>query len=160
MSLPLSFGQAFLCEEGLPPAADAAGRTGTYVSLKFCQKAFVVYHLNQGNAATIPLTPQQATDSSGTSAKPIPAVAIYTNLDLAGGDVLTAQTAAASFTDGASLKHKLVIFELDVNALDTANGFNHVAAQTGASDAANITAAMIYLASPRYGGAAPPTSLV
>ena len=37
----------------LAPAADAAGRTGAYVSLKNAIKAFIVVHLTQGNAATV-----------------------------------------------------------------------------------------------------------
>ena len=62
---------------------------------------------------------------------------IWTNQDTSVNDTLTLQTAAASFTSSAALKNKIVIFEIDASALDVANSFVYVAAQTGASNAAN-----------------------
>ena len=37
----------------LPPAADAAGRTSPFRDLKNALKAYIVCHVNQGNAATV-----------------------------------------------------------------------------------------------------------
>ena len=39
--------------ELLAPAADAAGRTRPYRSLRLVSKAYVLVHIAQGNAATI-----------------------------------------------------------------------------------------------------------
>lgn len=143
----------------LPVAADAAGRTGVYASLRNALKAWIVCEVNQGNAATVALTPLQATDSSGTGSKAIAAVPVWLDADTSVSDALVAQVAAANFTTSAALKDKLVVFEIQPEtALDVANGFNHIAVQTGASNAANVTAAHIFI----WGAiqaAAPPTTI-
>jgi len=124
----------------LNPAADAAGRTSSYVTLKNSIKAYVVVHITQGNAATVALTPLQAQDVSGTGSKAINAVPIWSILDTSLTSVLTARTAAASYTTDAGVKNKIVVFEiLPEAALDVNNGFKTIAIQTGASNAANIT---------------------
>jgi hypothetical protein len=73
--------------------------------------------------------------------------------------VLVKQTAAASFTTSAAVKRKIVIFEIDPAALDVANGFDCVRAVTGASNAANITSALIVMES-RYQGATTADAMV
>lgn len=144
----------------LAPAADAAGRTGTYKSLRNCSgKVALVCRVNQGNAAQVTFTPLQAQDSSGTGSKAIPSVPIFFNADTTVSDTLVAQTAAASFQTTTTTKDKFVVFEFDPAELDMANGFNHIAIQTSASNAANITEAfMEYLG--RYQQVAPPASEV
>jgi hypothetical protein len=143
----------------LTPAADAAGRTSRYVTLAKCDKAFIVCHVNQGNAATVALTPLQALDTSGTSSKAITATQIWTDLDEATLDLLTKQTNAANYTTDAATKDKVVIFEISpIDCMDEVNGFKTIAIQTGASNAANITEAMIYCLS-AYQQAQPPTIL-
>lgn len=145
--------------EALPPAADSAGRTGTYVNVGKCDKVFLVYHITQGNAATIALAPQQAQDVSGTGAKAIGATQIWADEDEVTSDLLTKQANAASYTTGAAIKHKVVVFEISPqDCMDMANGFHTIAAQTGASNAANITEAMFYGVT-RYQQAQPPTLL-
>ena len=109
----------------LAPAADAAGRNGTAVSLKNAHKAWIVYHIDQGNAATIALAPEQCSAVAGTGAKAIPAVPIWTNQDFDTATPLAREaTDAASFTTSAAVKKKLVIFEIDPAKLDMANGFD------------------------------------
>lgn len=144
----------------LAPAADAAGRTGAYKSLRNCSgKVAIVCRVNQGNAAQVTFTPLQSQDSSGTGSKVIPAVPVFFNADTSVSDTLVAQTAAANFQTTATLKDKFVVFEFDPAELDMANGFNHIAVQTSASNAANITESfMEYLG--RYQQAAPPASEV
>jgi len=144
----------------LAPAADAAGRTGTYKSLRNCSgKVALVCRVNQGNAAQVTFTPLQAQDSSGTGSKAIPAVPIFFNADTSVSDTLVAQTAAASFQTTTTTKDKFVVFEFDPAELDMANGFNHIAIQTSASNAANITEAfMEYLG--RFQQQVPPASEV
>ncbi len=126
----------------LPAAADAAGRTGTYKSLRGCGgKIAIVCRVNQGNAAQVTFTPLQAQDSSGTGSKAIAAVPVFYNADTSASDTLVQQTSAASFQTDANVKDKLVMFEFVVAELDVSNGFGHIAVQTSASNAANVTSA-------------------
>ena len=142
----------------LAAAADAAGRTGGYRSLRNCLKAYIVAEVNQGNAATVQFTPLQAKDSSGTGSKAINAVPIWLNGNTSSGDALAVQTAAASFTTDATTVDKLVVFEIEPEvAMDVANGFNHIALQTGASNAANVTVAGLYVLQAAQGASAPTT---
>jgi hypothetical protein len=100
----------------LKPAADAAGRTSAYVSMRNGHKAFIVCQVNQGAAATVQFTPLQAQDTAGTNSKALTAVApIAVNLDTdtVPSDVMTIATAALSYATDAGLKNKIVIFEID-----------------------------------------------
>jgi hypothetical protein len=144
----------------LTPAADAAGRTSRYVKVGKADKVWIVCHVNQGNAATVQLTPLQASDTSGAGSKAISANAfIWTDLDEATLDLLTKQANAANYTTDAATKDKVVVFEISPqDCMDMAGGFNTIAIQTGASNAANITEAMIY-ALAAYQQAQPPTIL-
>lgn len=144
----------------LPPAADAAGRTGTYKSLRnVAGKIALFCRVNQGNAAQVTFTPLQAKDSSGTGSKAIPAVPIFYNADTTASDTLVAQTAAASFQCGTALKDQIVAFEFDPAELDLYDGFNHIAIETSASNAANITEAWMQ-AIGSYQGQTPPAEEV
>lgn len=146
--------------EALTPAADSAGRTGAYVSLKNCALAFVVVHLHQGNAATVALTIEQASAVAGTGSKVITnVVPIWANENTPSGDALVRQTDAVSFTTSAATKDKMVIFQIKPDSLDLANGFDCIVVKTGASNAANITEAMYYLTNLRYSQATPPTAI-
>lgn len=145
--------------EAIAPAADAAGRTGDYVSLKNVNLAYVVVHITQGNAATVALTIEQATAVAGTGSKAITvSVPIWSNLDTATSDTLVRRTDAVSYTTDAAVKNKIVIFQIDPATLDVANGFDCIVVKTGASNAANITQAM-YVLDERYQQATPPASI-
>lgn len=146
-----TYAEDLIDASSLAPAADAAGRTGTYITVRNAVAVFLIYHINQGNAATIALTPQQAQDVSGTNAKAIPTSYIWANQDMATTTNLTRQTDAASFTTSAAVKVKLVIFKVQLASLDIAGGFVSIALQTGASNAANITSGRVVLV-PRYFG--------
>lgn len=129
----------------LAPAADAAGRTSAYLSLKGAVRAWIEVHINQGNAATVLLSPLQATAVAGTGSKAIAAARISTKLDEA-FTAFTKQTEAATFTTDAAVKKKIVIFELELSkVMDVANGFDCIAVSTGASNAANITSARLWI---------------
>ena len=129
----------------LPPAADAAGRTGAWVSLKNAVRAWVEFYVDQGNAATIAVTINQASAVAGTGSKAITnAVPIWANQD-ATAAAFTRQTDAVSFTTSAAVKKKIVIFEIDPASLDVAGGFDCITCITGASNAANITSAKIWI---------------
>ena len=145
----------------LPPAADAAGRTGPYKSLRNCSgKVAVVCRVNQGNAAQVTFSILQATSSAGAGSKAIAVAPIFYNADTTVSDTLVAQTAAVSFQTDVNVKDKIVVFEFDpADVLDLVNGFNHIAVQTSASNVANITDAhMEYLG--RYQQQSPPASEV
>ncbi len=132
--------------EALTPAADAAGRTGDYISCKNAHKVWVVVHVDQGNAATIALTIEQASAVAGTGTKAITnTVPIWANEDCAASDTLVRQTDAVSFTTSAAVKHKVVVFQIDPATLDNANSFDCITVKTGASNAANITSAAYYV---------------
>lgn len=145
----------------LPIATDAAGRTGVYASLRNALKAWLIVEVNQGNAATVALTPLQATSSGGAGSKAISTAApIWLNDATSASDALVAQAAALNLTTDATLADKLVIFEIiPEDALDIANGFNHISISTGASNAANITGARLHIWG-SYQGATPPTTMV
>lgn len=136
----------------LAPAADAAGRTSTvYIDVTNLRGAVkLVAFINQGNAATIALSPVQASASDGTGSKAISAaVDIWSNLDMAASEVFVQRTAATSYTTDAGVKVKMVIFNINPQVFDTANGFKYLGLTTGASNAANITSAFI-IGDPRY----------
>lgn len=135
----------------LAPAADAAGRTSAYHSLKSAVRAWIVFHVTQGNAATILVSPLQASDVSATGAKAVSAGRIWHKQDQA-ATYFTKATDAATFTTDANVKNKVVVFEIDpTQMLDIANGFDCIAVSTGASNAANITSALLYV-QPRHHG--------
>lgn len=146
--------------ECLAPAADAAGRTGDYVSLKGYTKAYILVHITQGNAATVALTPKQATDVSGSGVKVIGAVArIWADLDTATSDALVRAADAANYTTDVAVKNKIVVFEIDAASLDVNNGFDVLGFTTGASNVANITQAHYLLVGARYPQVTPPTAI-
>lgn len=154
ISMPYQFPPVAL----LAPAADAAGRTSPYRTLKNALKAWIVCRVNQGNAAQVTLTPLQAQDVSGTGAKAINAVPIWLNGDTSVSDALAVQAAAASLQTSASTKDKIVIFEITPDvALDVANGFRTIGVQTSASNAANITEATLFVLEGMQGASAPST---
>jgi hypothetical protein len=142
----------------LPAAADAAGRTSPYRSLKNALKAYVVAEVNQGNAATVQLSLLQGKDVSGTGSKAITATPIWLNNDTSQSDALAVQAAAAALITDATLKDKLGVFEIvPEQCMDVTNGFRSVAIQTGASNAANITRAELFVLGSYEGVSQPST---
>jgi hypothetical protein len=144
----------------LPAAADSAGRTGVYASLRNALKAWVVVEVNQGAANTVLISLLQATSTGAGGSKAIAAVPIWLDNATATSDALVAQTAAATFTTDATTVDKLVLFEIQPEtALDLANGFNHIAVSTGASSASNVTSARLHIWGETQ-AATPPTTIV
>ena len=143
------------------PAADSAGRTGAYASLRNAEKAWIQVVVNQGASNTVLLSVLQAQDSSGTGSKAVSnAVPIWLQADSTASDAYVVQTAATTFTTSSATKNKTVIFEITPEtALDMANGFNHITVSTGSSSASNITFAQIIIWG-SFQAATPPTSIV
>jgi hypothetical protein len=156
ISMPYQFPPVAL----LPPAADAAGRTSAYRDLANALKAWVVVHVNQGNAAQVTLSILQGQDVSGTGSKAVGVVPIWLCGATATSDALVVQTAAATFQTSTGTSDKIVIFEITPEmCLDLVNGFHTIAVQTSASNAANITEAELFLWE-SYQGASAPSTLV
>ncbi len=146
---------------GLPLAADGAGRISRGVSLKNAAYATVIAKIAQGNAATVALTLQQATNVAGGGAKTISNPApIWANLDTDASDTLTRQPDGVSFTTDAALKNKLVVFHVDPAYFDVANGYDCLIVSTGASNAANLTSVDVFLGGNRFQGEPMPTAIV
>lgn len=144
----------------LKPATDAAGRTSRYVSLKHVLRAWIIAYIDQGNAATVLLSPTQATTVAGAGSKVLTnAVPIWANNDVAAADALTRATDAVNYTPDAALKEKQVIFQIDPAQLDMAGGFDCIGLTTGASNLANLTSAVV-VAQSRYPSASPPSIAV
>ena len=151
----------------IPPQAGGGSITSGYVSMRNALKAWLVVKVAQGNAATVAITPVQATSSSGTGSKAIggadTTVPIWLNDDTSlatGADAVVAQAAALNFTTDATTKNKIVVFELAPEAaLDIVNGFNHIGVSIGASNAANIVTATLHMLG-SYQSATPPTAYV
>jgi hypothetical protein len=143
----------------LKPAADAAGRTSRYISMKDMHRIFLIVYLDQGNAATVALTPKQATAVAGTGTKSlVNAVPIWFITDYATSDAWVRQTDGTTFTTDAGVKEKAVAFQIEAAALDVSGGFDCIAITTGASNAANITSAVI-VGETRYPQVAVPSAL-
>lgn len=173
----------------LPPAADAGGRTSMYVSLKYGHKCSIICGVNQGAANLVTFTPLQATDAAGTNSaaltNPAPfAYVLDTSNPLSAGtgtDLFTVTTNGlrtgptlygTSYQLDAGLKPKMVIFEIDPiesmnlnsTTLTSPGGtlveMNHIAIQTSASNAANITFALGFIYPLRDARQNPPTTYI
>lgn len=155
-----TFPQEMKIVEAIAPAADAAGRSSACVTLKGCGRAFLKIHITQGNAATIALTPMQATAIAKTSGKVLAnAVPIWANLDTAATDTLVRATDAVNYTTDAGVKNKQIIFQIDPSQLDVAGGFDCVYFTTGASNAANITQAEWILTDLKHSSKTPASAI-
>lgn len=147
----------------LSPAADAAGRTSPFRDLRNALKAYIVCRVNQGNAAPVTLTVLQGQGVAGTNPIAVTAMPIFLNAATAASDALAQQTSAANFTTSATLADKIVVFEITPEMcmnLSSAAGavpYNSIAIQTGASNAANITEATLYILQSIQGASAPTT---
>lgn len=145
----------------LEPATDAAGRTGDWIDLKGATRAHVLFFVTQANAATILVTVLQAQAVAGTGSKVLTNnVPIWLVDDAATTDAWVSQTAAKNLTTSAGLTHKLICFQVDPElCMDLANGFTCITISTGASNAANLTSAVI-LVEQRYSQPLVPSLIV
>lgn len=137
--------------EAITPQAGAA-ITGDYISMKKAGHVTVIVHIAQGHADPVAITIEQATAVAGTGSKAIAkAVPIYLVADAATSDAWVAQTPAVAYTTSATLKHKLIAFEISAEDLDVAGGFDCLTVKTAASNALNLTSALYVLSDLRYG---------
>jgi len=159
MGSKISFPSEFKLATLLEPAADAAGRTSAIAhSLKNTGKAYLIFHINQGAANTVLLTPMQASAVAKTGGKVLAnAVPIWVNLDGAAGDTWVRVADGVNYTTDAGVKIKQVCFEIDPAMLDMTNNFDCIYAVTGASAAGNITSAQVLHCGMRFQGGLVPS---
>jgi hypothetical protein len=142
----------------LPAAADAAGRTSPYRSLKYGVKSYLICKVNQGNASPVTFSILQGQDVSGTGNKAAGAMPIWLCEDTATSDAFVSQPPAASFTTDATLSEKIVVFEVLPEAvLDVTNAFRSISVRTSASNAANVTDAILHVVNSQPGWSIPST---
>jgi hypothetical protein len=117
--------------------------------------------MTQGNAATVLLSPLQASAVAGTGSKAGPTCRIWANLDTATNDTLARATDAATYTTDAGVKLKIVVFEIDPSALDSANAFDCIGVSRRAPPTRRTSPRRWRTSCPaRYPGASLPSAVV
>lgn len=140
--------------EAIAPAANGSALNGDFIDMSQASEVAVVVQATQGNATVVSLTLEQATDNAASDVKAITNnVRVFSNLDCAAGDSFTERDEAKGYDTDAGLKHKIIIFQVDANALDINNGFTHLRVKAAASNAANIISAIYVATGQRYEGA-------
>jgi len=105
--------------EAIAPQTGASARTGKYISMKNVLKATIICQIAQATSATSAITLEQSTAVAGTGHTAITnVVPIWSDLDTATSDTLTARTAAVSYTTDAATTNKVVVFEVNPAELD------------------------------------------
>jgi hypothetical protein len=133
MDVNMKFSERAAILAAINPSSQAAGAaTSGWVSARDYHRLVALIQTGVlGASATVDAKFQQATDSSGTSAKDVANEAI-TQILKASGD------------------NKQAIVELDVNALDAANGFAYVQFSLTVGTAASLTSGLLLGINPRY----------
>ena len=152
MSYPFALPENVKIVEGLVPQIGAAGAvTGDYVSLKGYHKAYVVIHYNQGDATDITWNVTRATAVAPTGAVVMTELMrIWSDLACATSDLLVERTPAVNYASGAAQTHKIIVFEVDPDALTET--FDCIAGASTTAIAATSTVAITYYLIPRYPG--------
>lgn len=139
---------------GLTPVTTNGGADSDYISMKYANKLFAVVKLTQAAAHATLLTPTQASAVAGTGAKALTNnIKVWANEDVAASDTMVEQTDAKNYTVTADVKNKIVVFEINANALDVNNGFDCIKiAVADSSEATNFVDVTFY-ADLKYKGA-------
>jgi len=136
-----------------------AVRDGTYISLKNCQRAFIVCLVVQGADATQhTFTLKQATagagTATGTSEKALLVNSpVWLNQNCALSNILTAATATlgAYQLDAEVSRTKILVFDIvPERDLDVANGFDTIGVDASDFGASNLGGAFAILIPARY----------
>lgn len=124
----------------LAPQLDGA-LTSKYINLKFSSRSvYIKVSLTQANAAQCTITCGQATSNAGAGAKALNGNAeIWYNEDMVASEVMTKGTAAKLYQFSATIKQKIVWFQIPIEVcLDMNNNFNHIYVTSSGSNVANI----------------------
>jgi hypothetical protein len=150
----------FKVVSGTTPVTTNGGVTGDYVSLKNCNKAWIVCKLTQAAAHATVLSPKQATAVAGTGVKVFAnTLKINANEDVSASDTLAAQTAAVNYTVTADIANKVVVFEIDPSDLDTANDFDCITLVASDSSEATDFIDVTYYLDMKYKEDVPPAAI-
>lgn len=155
MPLAFTLAEDLKIVEGLvPQVGGAAPLASDYVSVKNLQKLFIVIHYNQGDADNQTWTPQRDVSVAGAASVALANnVKIWSNLDCAASDTLVRRANALNYASGVGLTHKLIVFQIDCEALgETAGGvpYDCVNVITAGDVAATSTAEILFIGVPRY----------
>lgn len=146
--------------QAIYPATTNGGITGDYVSLKYCNMAYIKVALTQAVAHETAITVYQATAVDGTDAKAIAnVIPIWANEDTSTSDTLTRQTDAVSYTVAETAKNKEVLFQVAPALLDTANNFDCLNVRIADSEQATNLAYAEFILDMKYKGTTPPTAI-
>jgi hypothetical protein len=156
MSLPVNFKIVQMLK---PQTTNAAVQTQT-ISLKGCNKAWVIFEFTQAVGFSSTPTLHQATDIASGTNKAGPVVPIWSNLAAATTDTLVSRTAAASYAIGTGATPAEVVFEIDPSQLDVNGGYDciyfTIATSSQATDFVSATAIL----QTSYQQATPPTQVL
>ena len=104
---------------GLAPVVGAAAAVaGAYISLKHAQKCWVVIQYNQADGNAITWRVDTASAIAGTNVLAATVLMpIWSNLATAVNDTMVRQADAINYASGAGVASKIIIFEVDPDAL-------------------------------------------
>jgi hypothetical protein len=114
-------------------------------------RAYIVVTLKQAVGHATGIDPVQATAVGGDGAKPfVKTLPIWSNEDVSAASTLTAQTAAVTYNVANTVKTKKVIFMIDSEKLDVANGFDCIGVTIDDSSQATNFCNVEYVLEMRY----------
>jgi hypothetical protein len=145
---------------GLAPIVPA-GSTPAYVTMKNYPKCTVVILVANGTTVTgSAIAMKQATAVAGSGVKALPFTNVRANLDCAASDALVDTAVVSNTFTTATTNSKNLMYEItvDQSALDMANNFDCIRADTG--NATNATVSVLYILWPAEYGKSTPTSAV
>jgi hypothetical protein len=115
----LTFLENFKVIDGATPNDGAPGAvTSDTISLKYAQKAWIVVKLNPVGGAALALTPRRDISvAAGASVVLANNVKIWSNANTTASDLFVRQADALNFTTAADANPKIVVFEINPDAL-------------------------------------------
>jgi hypothetical protein len=127
------------------------GVTGDFISMANVLRAYVVVVLTQAVAHQTGIDIVQSTVVAGSDAKAFTkTLPIWANEDVSTSSTLTAQTAAVTYNVANTAKTKQIVFMIDSEKLDVANGFDCIGVTIDNSSQATNFCAITYILEMRY----------
>lgn len=138
---------------GIAPIAGGSARSGDWGCLRNYNHVTILVYIAQGNAATTAITVDKAkTAAGGSNSDGITMNNVYLAAgDLTASDAFVKQAAAASYTSSAAGTGQS-IYRIEFDAAELGDDYDFFQVELGASNAANIVAAVYILSEPRYPG--------
>ena len=150
----LSFPENFKIVDGYNANVGAAAVvTGAYISVKNCQRIWVVIKYRQADGTSITWNVTKATAVAGTNATVTDVLMpVWSNLSTATNDTLVRRTDAVNYASGTGTGLKVVIFEVDPDALGQLSGtpYSAICGASTTAIAAGQYVDITYYVQPRY----------